>query len=152
MSHWRGTRGWRMGTQPSARTGDSSEEGEGGIHWPDLDEDISVEGLAGRRSGDAGLFAPVVRNRKPNTACTRRRHHGRAPQLMRYVGLFGEHLAKVENPSNIHAMPAAPLTREDVLERVRAAESGIRALGVDGSPFLGRCCMAAPDRTATSTF
>jgi hypothetical protein len=28
--------------------------GGGGIHWPDLDEDISIEGLlAGRRSGES---------------------------------------------------------------------------------------------------
>jgi hypothetical protein len=40
-------------------------EGEG-IHWPDLDEDISIEGLlAGRRSGEAQTsFAKWLDRRK----------------------------------------------------------------------------------------
>jgi hypothetical protein len=46
---------------PRLRNGDSRERGNwqligggGGIHWPDLDEDISIEGLlAGRRSGES---------------------------------------------------------------------------------------------------
>jgi len=40
-------------------------EGEG-IHWPDLDEDISIEGLlAGRRSGETqASLSPVARTSK----------------------------------------------------------------------------------------
>jgi hypothetical protein len=45
-SPWRGIRGWLT---------DWRLIGEGeGIHWPDLDEDISVESLlAGRQSGES---------------------------------------------------------------------------------------------------
>lgn len=39
-----------------------------GIHWPDLDEDISVEGLiAGRPSGESqSSFAKWLQGRKPH--------------------------------------------------------------------------------------
>jgi|SRR5450759_2084497 hypothetical protein len=48
-----GSHAWHMGHPMSGRTGVFIGNGEG-IHWPDLDEDISVQSLlAGRRSGES---------------------------------------------------------------------------------------------------
>src|ERR1017187_6659396 len=50
--HSPGSRVWHTGQQRSAANWRLIARGEG-IHWPDLDEDISVESLlAGRRSGE----------------------------------------------------------------------------------------------------
>lgn len=51
-SRWLGTQGLRTGTRAEEANWRLIGEGEG-IHWPDADEDISLDGLlAGRRSGE----------------------------------------------------------------------------------------------------
>jgi hypothetical protein len=55
------------GTSPQRQNYELIGDGEG-IHWPDLDEDISVEGLlAGKRSAesDASLLRWLAKRRNP---------------------------------------------------------------------------------------
>ena len=51
-SRWPGSRAWRMACHAERAPWRLIGRGEG-IHWPELDEDISVESLlAGRTSGE----------------------------------------------------------------------------------------------------
>ena len=54
---WEGRRGWypRLAHGKPSERADFEIAGAGyGIHWPELDEDIGVEGLLfGKRSGEA---------------------------------------------------------------------------------------------------
>jgi uncharacterized protein len=123
---------WRLSDATPEQRANWQLIGNGhGVHWPDIDEDISANGML------HGIPAPSPRAAGPST-----------PMAMSTAsGAGGAPVAECYERRYIGRMEPLSLTREEVVRRLRASEADIRALGVERLALFGSVLrnQAGPD-------